>query len=212
MTNEWWCQTRWGVLSDEWWVMSDENWVMSDGWWKLCDKWPFFLTKQGLNFPPYFDFSAANISFPTPFSPSFFCFCFLLRVPHYVTLPPSFSFFLFIFICLFFFLHHFVSYTPWLPLLFFLPPLSFLFFVHLCTWCLRLFSSFFFFFPYLFLAAPTPHTKLKTLSFCFSLFLTSSSLCHNRRHRLIQPPSPPLRPLPPPHSLFSMVWLLLTWI
>ena len=138
MTNEWWCQTRWGVLSDEWWVMKTE-------WWKLCDKWPFFLTKQGLNFPPYFDFSTANISFPTPFSPSFFCFRFLLHVPHYLSLPPSFSFFFFIFICLFFFLHHFVSHTPWLPLLFFLPPLSFLFFVHLRTSCLRVFSSSFFF-------------------------------------------------------------------
>ena len=180
---------NWKLLSDDkwvmvpnkvgcfkWWVMSDENWVMNDGWWKLCDKWPFFLTKQGLNFPPYFDFSAANISFPTPFSPSFFCFCFLLRVPHYVTLPPSFSFFLFIFICLFFFLHHFVSYTPWLPLLFFLPPLSFYF---LCTCALGVSDSsllFFFFFPYLFLAAPTPHTKLKTLSFCFSLSFSQAAL------------------------------------
>ena len=189
---------NWKLLSDDkwvmvpnkvgcfkWWVMSDENWVMSDGWWKLCDKWPFFLTKQGLNFPPYFDFSVANISFPTPFSPSFFCFCFLLRVPHYVTLPPSFSFFFFIFIC-FFFLHHFVSHTPWLPLLFFLPPLSFaLFFFFLCTCAVSQTPLFFFFFfPLSFLGSTHSSHKIEN-----PLFLLLS-LSH-KQLSLSQPPTPP---------------------
>ena len=104
-----------------------------------------------------------------------------------------------------FFFFQFVSHTPWLPL-FFSTLFCFLFFCALHVLHSH-FSFFFSFLPYLFLAAPTSLTKFKTLSFAFSLSLSLS-----RRHRLAQPSSSSLHPFPPHQSLFSMVWLLLTWI
>ena len=135
-------------------------------------------------------FPLPTFHFPQLFPPLFFVFVFyfMSHTPWLSHLLFPFSFFFFIFICLFFFLHHFVSHTPWLPLLFFLPPLSFAFFfcffVHWRTSCLKLFFFFFFFF----LIFSWQHPLL-TQNWKPSLSV-SLSLCH-KQLSLSQLPTPP---------------------